>query len=158
MTDNNPFLDYSAILSSLMESGVRPEDIIQYASSQLEEDTRELSEYEEIIRDEDFFRNYLYNPSYSAHQMNEDPYYDLIRLTDEHLEAIEVFQRSDDHNLLFGKYDLTVHVSSVEIAIKALKRICVDMEGMIVAGGILFTALFGEIDILTQDIDYFLLV
>ena len=109
------------------------------------------SEYTLASALEEEMRAKMYLPDFKNHPMNTDPHYGLISLTEEIWDKIRI-RRPKDSNLLFNKTPLEKRSwDQVQESLAEINNLF-SVPGVFVAGGRIFSALFGTP---VKDIDLF---
>jgi len=111
----------------------------------------EHSIYSDIFEREEDFRNKLYKEGYSDHPYNTDPYYGLVKVTQEFWEDLVLLEPNDPNLIDFGKRIKKRDWDVIKAELEELVRY-VD-ENTFVAGGKLFSILFG---VKSTDTDLFI--
>ena len=109
-------------------------------------------EYDSIIERENHMRKYMYDPRYTKDLMNTDNYYNLIKLDENLWNSIVIGDTSNMNDVLFNGKKLNKR-SWEEIQNDVLEVRKYMRTGMLVAGGKIFSILFGT---QSHDIDIFL--
>lgn len=118
--------------------------------------------YQEALATEDTMRAVMYTEGFEDHEINTDPHYNLIAVTEDMWNNFNVRKsnRLDDNNLLFRNVKnehgdvlpLRQNWNEVTSRLTALQPLF-QIKGLFVAGGSIFSILFGE---KINDIDCFL--
>jgi len=100
---------------------------------------------------ENYMRQNMYQEEFKNHEMNSNPYYQLIKVNELFWNRLKI-ERPDDHNLLFN--DKCIIKQKWEHIQKNLSTISFlfEVPGIFVAGGFIFATLFGSQH---SDIDIF---
>ena len=110
------------------------------------------SDYSLACSLEEHIRTSMYDPLFKQDRMNTDPYYGLIPITEELWEQLEI-SRPKDPNLLFTRKLIEKRSwEQVQSSLQELNPLF-SIDGLFVAGGRVFSALFGTP---VNDIDLFL--
>lgn len=112
-----------------------------------------FNDYEISSLQEIEMRTKMYLPEFKEHSMNTDPYFNLVKIDQELWESLRV-ARVPDNNLLFQEKIITNQSwDQIQTKLEELKRITAISPNYFIAGGRIFSALFGTE---SNDIDIFL--
>lgn len=142
--------DFDHVSNYLVRGIYPPKEVLHlfdYLGISLFEDY-EISSLQEIE-----MRTKMYLPEFKEHSMNTDPYFNLVKIDQELWESLRV-ARVPDNNLLFQEKIITKQSwDQIQTKLEELKRITAISPNYFIAGGRIFSALFGTE---SNDIDIFL--
>lgn len=115
----------------------------------------EASDFIELSSiEENFMRDNMYKEEYSNHEINTDPYYALVEITEQVWDDYSPVDLSDREDLLFHNIPLTKNSwEKIRRRLSKFDFLLRNIPGLYLAGGKVFSALFNKP---SADIDLFM--